>query len=538
MLSHLLSVEDMLLGARFFWTLPSLLRHRISLEEAQTTLRRRLEHREADFLTLAKRVIYENPGSPYRQLLTLAGCEYGDLERLVRQDGVEGALRTLLRQGVYLTVDEFKGRRAVVRGSATMAVDPGRLRNPWSGLHVPAQSSGSRSARTAVLLDLVFVRDCAVSTLLALNARGGTLWLKATWENPGGGAMFRLLKLAGFGDPPVRWFSMVDPGAAGLHPRYRWNARLMRWESVLLGVPLPSRQYVSLDNPLPIAHWMAQVLRAGRTPFLYAFTSSAVRLCQAAVRAGIDLDGAQFTLIGEPVTAARLAVIHQAGAEATTRYGTIESGPIGYGCLAPDAPDDVHLLHDLHALIQPEPDRTGVGAPPLSLFISTLRQTAPVIMLNVSMGDQAVMTRRACGCRLKQVGWATHLHTIRSFEKLTAGGMTFLDTDVIRVLEEVLPSRFGGAPTDYQLVEEEAEDGQPRVRLLVHPRVGPVAPEMVAEIFLSSISAGSGAEKIMGLVWRDAKLLRVERRAPLATASGKILHLHVARRAPRDPCER
>ena len=72
------------------------------------------------------------------------------------------------------------------------------------------------------------------------------------------------------------------------------------------------------------------------------------------------------------------------------------------------------------------------------------------------------------------MGWTTHLREIRSHEKLTAGGMTFLDTDLIRVLEEVLPARFGGAPTDYQLVEEEAAEGQPRVRLLVHPRIGAV----------------------------------------------------------------
>ena len=52
-------------------------------------------------------------------------------------------------------------------------------------------------------------------------------------------------------------------------------------------------------------------------------------------------------------------------------------------------------------------------------------------------------------------------HTIRSHEKLTAGGMTLLDTDVIRLLDEVLPARFGGAPTDYQLVEHESDDGEP-----------------------------------------------------------------------------
>lgn len=33
--------------------------------------------------------------------------------------------------------------------------------------------------------------------------------------------------------------------------------------------------------------------------------------------------------------------------------------------------------------------------------------------------------------------------------------MTFLDTEVIRVLEEVLPARFGGSPTDCQLVEDD-----------------------------------------------------------------------------------
>ena len=122
---------------------------------------------------------------------------------------------------------------------------------------------------------------------------------------------------------------------------------------------------------------------------------------------------------------------------------------------------------------------------------------------------------------------------IRSLEKLTAGGMTFLDTDVVRVLEEVLPARFGGGPTDYQLVEQETEDGRPQLRLLVHPALGTLDPAAVAEVFLAVISRGPGAEAVMGLAWRDAELLRVERSAPLATAAGKILHLHVARGGSR-----
>jgi hypothetical protein len=219
-------------------------------------------------------------------------------------------------------------------------------------------------------------------------------------------------------------------------------------------------------------------------------------------------------------------VVRQAGGEPAARYATVECGLIGSACPAPVDPDDVHLFHDLHGLIQVGPDDRIPGLPPRALLISSLRATAPLILLNVSLGDQAVVVRRACGCSLERLGWTTHLHTIRSFEKLTAGGMTFLDTDVVRVLEEVLPTRFGGAPTDYQLVEEEGNEGQPRVRLLVHPAVGPLDSQAVATAFLNAIGAGSGAEHMMGLVWREGGLLHVERRAPLITASGKIQHLH------------
>jgi hypothetical protein len=100
-------LDDALMGGRFLRQLPSFLHHPVTLEEARATLRRRLENREADFLTLVKRAIYEHPPSPYRALLQFAGCEYGDLDRLVRHEGVEGALRALCDKGVYLTIDEF-----------------------------------------------------------------------------------------------------------------------------------------------------------------------------------------------------------------------------------------------------------------------------------------------------------------------------------------------------------------------------------------------------------------------------------------------
>jgi hypothetical protein len=60
---------------------------------------------------------------------------------------------------------------------------------------------------------------------------------------------------------------------------------------------------------------------------------------------------------------------------------------------------------------------------------------------------------------------------------------------------------------------------------LVHPGIGPLDPNLVRETFLAAISVGSGVERVMGLLWRSASFPCVERRVPLPTASGKILHL-------------
>jgi hypothetical protein len=526
------TLREALVGARFFLGVPRLLRRPIRLEEAPGIVRRRRDGRAAAFLAIVRRGVYDTPGSPYRALLRHAHCEYGDLEALVRRDGVDDSLRALLRQGVYLTVDEYKGREPIVRGPTTVWAGPAALRNPAAALHVPARTGGSRGAGTPLLVDLEFVRECGTNGLLALASRGGAGWLKAHWLVPGGSALARLLEFASFGAPPVCWFTQVDPGQPGLHPRYRWSGRIMRWASLLAGRPLPRPRYVSVEDPEPIARWLATTLESGATPYLYTYPSCAVRVSEAARAAGLAVEGARFTVVGEPLTAARRAAIEALGVQVAPRYAGTDTGPLGDACGAPEAPDDVHVYDDLHALIQPEDHERPPGLPPGTLLVSSLRPRAPFVLLNVSLGDSAILRRRRCGCAMETWGWSTHLHTIRSYEKLTAGGMNFMDSDVLRVLEEVLPGRFGGAPTDYQLVDEEAPDGRPRIRLLVHPRLGPLDPARVGDAFLAALGRGSGAERVMEFQWRNLRLLDVERRAPRVTRAGKILHLHAETPAP------
>jgi hypothetical protein len=518
-------LDDVMMGLRLVRDLPGYLRRPLTVAEARSILHRRLEHRERDFLALARDAIFANPASPYRALLRLAGCELGDLERHVARDGIEATLGALYRAGVYLTVDEFKGRQPIVRGATTIVGGPERARNPLARAHLWSATSGSRGARTPVPMGLASLRDRAVNMYLALDARGGAGWRTGVWGMPGVGPL-RWYSICG--GPAARWFSPVDPTLPGLHPRYRWSVRALTWTSRTVGVPLPRQQHVPLSAPLPIARWMADELRAGGVPHLWAFPSSAVRVCRTARDQGLDLAGARFTVTGEPVTGAGLDVVRGVGADAVADYGSADAGgSVSYGCLAPEAADDVHVFGDLNALIEAGPGPLPADA----LLVSSLRRTSRMILFNVSMGDRAVVSERRCGCPLEALGWRTHLRDIRSFEKLTAGGMTFLDVDVVRVLEEVLPRRFGGGPSDYQLVEDETTDGQPRLRLRVAPSVGPLDAGAVVEAFFDAVGTGTGTARLMMLQWRQAGMLTVERADPGPTPSGKILHLR--RASPR-----
>ena len=520
---------DVRSGARLLLGLPRFLRRPPPASAAHAVIRQRLRERDRIFLDLVRRAIYAVPRSPYARLLRLAGCERGDLERLVQTDGLEGALAALYRAGVFLRSDEAKGRRPVIRGNASFTLEPGALRNPLLTTHFRMHTGGSAGAPATIPIDLATIRDRAVNRQILLEARGGVGATYVEWGVPGSQTLFTVLEYACAGLPVRDWLLKVDPASPTLHPAYRWSLQLTRAASLVAGRPLARPEYVPADQARVVARRIAGILAAGQTAWYNGTVSSGVAIAAAAEAEGLDLRGARFATGSEPMTAARQAAVRRAGVSVVVGFGTTETSRIGYGCLDEGTVNDVHVLGDLNAVIQPGPmgpapagDR-GPGFPPRALLLTPVSPTAPLVALNLSLGDQAYLDQRDCGCPYHRTGWTTHLRDIESFEKLKAGGMTFLDTDVIRILEADLPARFGGGPTDYQLLEEDDAGGHPRVVLVVRPEVGPLDPGAVTAWFLERLGRGSGAERIMALTWQQSGILEVVRRAPEITAAGKVL---------------
>ncbi len=122
---------------------------------------------------------------------------------------------------------------------------------------------------------------------------------------------------------------------------------------------------------------------------------------------------------------------------------------------------------------------------------------------------------------------SVHIYNIRSYDKLTSQGQTFFGSDLIRIIEEVLPARFGGTSIDYQMVEEEDNDSSTHLSVLVSPEVGIVDEDELIRSVLSELSKGKDYLRMMADVWSQSKTLRVKRMRPITTAGGKLLPLHI-----------
>ena len=506
---------------RFGAALRAYLRDSLTLAQAEAAIHRGMEVREAALLRLLERAVFAHAGSPYRQLFRAAGCEPGDVQRLVEQEGVEGSLQRLLTAGIYVSYEEFKGRAPAVRGSQTFTFRTTDFDNPLVTPHLFSGSGGSRGTPTRILFDVEHLTQSAPHWAVwfaAHNVMTSPLIFLTPYYP---GIVNRQLLAAKFGNRFVKWFSLGGGGT----PVYRlvtaYVHAVARWMALF---PPPER--VSPTELGRVADYLAGLVREGQTPAVVTSPSDAARVCLAAQARGRPLQQVTFLLCAEPLTAARRLTIEAAGARAVPTYGCSEGGNIGSQCPNATLADDVHVSLDAYAVIgrgRLLGDEDRVDA----LLLTGLRPACPKTMLNVEIGDYAVRERRRCGCSFDELGYYEHLHTIRSFDKLTGHGVTFLGDDLTRLIEAVLPSRFGGTLADYQLIEEQNQDGLARYRLLVSPELPGLDSRAVKTTFLSELGKLRRHYAFMVRQWEEAEAFRVERRQPVRTARGKLLPFRV-----------
>lgn len=147
--------------ARFGLGLKAFLREPISVEVAKAVIRRRVQARDRAFLDVVEHAVFANRRSPYLKLFHAAGCELGDVRTLVKKDGVEGTLQKLRDGGIYVAFDEFKGRKAAVRGNQTFQFRETDFDNPLITEHYRTTSGGSRGIPTRIMIDLEYLAERA-----------------------------------------------------------------------------------------------------------------------------------------------------------------------------------------------------------------------------------------------------------------------------------------------------------------------------------------------------------------------------------------
>jgi hypothetical protein len=322
---------------------------------------------------------------------------------------------------------------------------------------------------------------------------------------------------ARFGNRFVAWFSTGGGGSLLYRLTAAYTVGLVR-----LAAGFPAHQPVAAGQLQRVGYYLASLTAQGRRPAVNTSPSMAARVCLAMRERGVSLDGVTFLLGAEPLTEARKETIESSGACTTVTYGFSEASNVGSQCAQPDAVDDIHISLDVFAAIQ-RPRPAGDGRTVDSLLLTTFRPASPKVLLNAEIGDYASLETKRCGCRFDQLGYVQHLHTIRSFGKLTGDGVTFFDSDILYLLEVMLPARWGGTLADYQLVEEQTAEGLPRYALLVSPELGPLDEVAVVAFFLEELGKLKRPYRFMANQWAASGAVRVQRSRPQAGARGKVL---------------
>jgi len=518
--------------ARFLAGLPRFVRRRMTPAEARAIVLERLRHRDRNFLGVVESGVFANPRSPYRALLAAAGCTLGDLRELVASEGLEGTLQRLRRDGVYVSFEEFKGIQPIVRGSQTIHTSPSDFDNPTAARYYSTTTGGSTGAGRRVQLDLQHFEALLPSRILVRDVQGVLGVPAASWSDlpPGGGLKGVLMQVAA-GEEPTHWFCARIGWPDGAPLRFRAATFATLSVARLAGAPVAWPKHLPFDRAVELARWArAQVQRAGGCS-IHASVSRILRIAVAAKEHGLDLTGTVLRGGGEPPTPAKVAQIVATGATFRSSYAFSEVGSVGTSCMNATGPNDQHFMQDHLAMIQAPRRVPGFDLEVPAFCFTSLLSTAPKLLLNVESDDYGTVDTGPCGCEWERLGFPTHIRDIRSFRKLTGEGVTLVGSDMERILDDLLPARYGGSALDYQFAEEEDERGFTRLTLRVAPAIALGDEDAAMEFVLRALdSLGSGGSLVHS-TWRQAGTLRIRREAPTMTGRGKLLPLDMRARA-------
>ena len=495
------------------------------MPDSKNRIRQTLERRESIWLNTLRRTIFSNRSNPYHIMFNLAGYGYDDLAERVRRNRLEGTLRELRHARVYLDHDEFKGIKPIIRYGQEIISTPEHFSNPLVTGWFQGNSGGSRSAGTLTCTgteQLVHLTGYA-----SLHAEEFELdGIPYVIARPGlpsiAGLLFCLL-YSRLGSDVGPWFTFGGEVSNSIHYLLLTNyiVALARWR----GFPAPFPENLPANDFTPVARWISKLPRRERRCALQVVASTGVRIATAALEKDLDISGTLVFSGGEALTEGKRRTIESTGAKVFPAYWISELGQIGHSCKNMNSGNCIHLFSDSNAVI------SEIRKDPLSqsdvnsLLFTTLLPHAPYILVNVEMQDAGVLEEGPCDCVFGKVGFTRRIRGIYSYVKLSGQGMTLVGTDIVHILEVDLPKKFGGAPGDYQLIEQE---GKHQTELVLHisPRTGVKSPEIVKHHMLQLLRKYNGGA-LAWRVWKYSDAMKAVIAEPLITKAGKLLPLHL-----------
>jgi len=458
-------------------------------------------------------------------LLLWAGCEIGDLEQSVRAHGLEGTLTRLRDAGVYVTHEEFDGTQPICRNGLTLAPDPGDFDNPsipHTRVNIPGSTGGTRSAGKRVFYSWDLFSEIAVNESLLYQSHGVIDVPFAIWYPilPGFAGISHVLTSSKFGVPPDRWFSQVRPSDTAAPFLVRLALEGLVWSGRLRGMRFPRPKFTKVQEAESVASWMAQVKQKSGASVLRCYTSSAVRVAEAAMRSGMDIAGCAFFVGGESLTDRRHGYITKTGARAYARYVITELSAVAAGCPYAVSPGDMHLYMDRLAVIQRPRIVAHSEVSVESFLFTSLSRYSPKVALNTEIGDFGRLSTHPCPCLLGQLGFVQHLSGVASYDKLTGEGISILGTD-FEALIGTLIAEAGGCPDDFQFWEEQRADGVINLVLALTPNVYDALGDRIRSEILNRLPMLKGGA-LASTLWQQARTMKVVKSTPLLTKGGKM----------------